>query len=245
MQLLHYKSQDQSTKKIANAESLAAHYITEHRSNWEPSTVNRKLAAFRAYASFLGLTNFLSTYRAPTAAKAQPHPLPGGLNDIVAMIEATNKEQYKCLIVLCGLVGCRVSEALKVRPSHIDLEYMQIKIYGKGDKHRIVPMAASVFQYLIFRIAATTPTNDRLVNLEDRAARRAVTRVGRKALGRDVASHDLRMTFGTCAYAKCGDLRVVQELMGHASSSTTEGYTGVSESDMRDAVDLLKEDSDD
>lgn len=239
--LLLFLDEHQSTLKIGSLESLAAHYITENRGSWEPSTVNRKLAAFRAFASYMGHQGFLNSYRSPTVAKGQPHPLPGGIADVVEMIETARKLQHKCLITLCGLMGCRVSEALKVRPSHVDLESMMLKVYGKGDKHRFVPMADSVFAYLSTSIALNCVSNERLVPLEDRAARRAITRIGQRAIGRDVASHDLRMTFGTYAFDKCRNLRTVQELMGHASSTTTEGYTGVTEGQLRDAADLLGE----
>lgn len=222
-------------------EALAASYLNTYRHQWETSTVGRKVASLRKFGAVLGDRNFLSDYRAPSPAKGQAHPLPEGPAGVLRMAEAATKPHHRALVVLCGMMGLRCSEARAVRPSHFDWENRRLRIRGKGDKTRWVPVSSYVIEYIGTYILQCMPDNRRLVPINDRSSRKAISRIGEKALGHDVASHDLRHTFGTYIYASSNDLRLTQELMGHASSATTEGYTGVSEAKMREAVQFFDE----
>lgn len=144
------------------------------------------------------------------------------------MITACNNERHAALIALCGLVGLRISEALAVRPSHFDLHKMQLVVLGKGDKERIVPISPEAWEVLQYPTTrAFCNGNALVVGMQDRAARAMVTRVAKAAkLQRRVSSHDLRATFATEVYNKTLDQRLVQILLGHASSATTEIYVG-------------------
>ena len=157
-----------------------------------------------------------------------------------ALIEAAQTQQYKALIALCGLCGCRVAEALAIRPCDFDLTEMILTIRGKGEKERKVPISTSAWSALQWSVAQAYVTGGgEVVGLKDRFARRLITTLGKQAgLMRPIASHDLRMTFGTCVYDKTLDIRLTQELLGHGSVSTTEGYTGIAQDKMRGAVEL-------
>jgi site-specific recombinase XerD len=79
-----------------------------------------------------------------------------------------------------------------------------------------------------------------VVGLKDRFARRVITELGVRAkLERHTSSHDLRATFATAVYDHTLDQRVVQELLGHSSGTTTEIYIGRSNDQMRKAVEGL------
>jgi site-specific recombinase XerD len=148
---------------------------------------------------------------------------------VLAMYDAARSPEHKALIVLCGMLGLRVSEARSITLDSFNDDLSVLTIRGKGDKTRIIPLSDKVREYLRPAIIqAGYTTSGRLVPLQDRTARQAITRMGRRAgLSASVSSHDLRMTFGTAAYHNSGDLRAVQELLGHASSATTELYTHV------------------
>jgi site-specific recombinase XerD len=156
------------------------------------------------------------------------------------MIEASRSHQHRALVALCGLCGLRVAEAISVKLSDIDTKEMVLFVHGKGDKKRWVPLSDKAWRYLAPAAAeAMIARRARVVTMADRTAREVITRLAVEAgLTRHVSSHDLRATFGTAAYAKTKDLRAVQDLLGHASSKTTETYTGVSERAMRDAADI-------
>lgn len=157
------------------------------------------------------------------------------------MMDGARTAEQKALCVLIGLLGLRVSEALGCEFDHFDLNNMTLTVRGKGDKTRTIPVSDEVWEHLIDRVAELRRSRtERFVTYTDRGARKALTVLGEKVgLTRHVSSHDLRATFATAAYDKSLDLRAVQELLGHASSQTTEVYTGVQMLTMREAAKVL------
>jgi integrase len=181
-----------------------------------------------------------SDYTAPQPAPTQPHPIPEGIDGIKRLIRACGRnEKHRVLIALCGLIGCRVAEALSIGPKDFDLHAMTLKIRGKGDKERVVPVSSAAWEVLQIPVTrAILDNKDRLLDFNDRYARRVVTELGQKAgLQRHISSHDLRATFATAVYDNTLDQRVTQILLGHANGKTTEGYIGRSQEQMKGAVE--------
>lgn len=210
-----------------------------NRKKVAPKTTGRRLTSLRSFARWAGYSNVLSDYAAPTPAKGVPHPLPEGLEGIRKMIDVATNNRQKALIALCGYCGCRVAEALSIQPKDFDFSEMNLTIRGKGDKTRVVPVSSLAWEVLAVPVTHAFVYGGTVVGLKDRYARRVITDLGVKAgLKRHISSHDLRATFATAVYDKTLDLRLVQELLGHASSHQTELYTGVSMDNMRKAVEL-------
>lgn len=206
---------------------------------WSPKTVQRKVTAVRSFSKWAGMPAMMD-YSSPTAPRAQPHPLPEGIEGVVAMINATGDPRAVALIALCGLAGLRVNEARTLRSCDISILDKTIKVRGKGDKTRIVPLSNACLFYIMPAWCEAEVSGTTLVEMGDRNARRVVTGAGEKAgLERRVSSHDLRSTFATAAYNKSKDIRAVQELLGHADINTTEGYIGVTMDKMREAGELV------
>ena len=156
------------------------------------------------------------------------------------MIEQTRNIEQEALVALGGFMGLRVSESLGFCTHHLDLDSMLATIRGKGDKTRVIPVSSQAWTHIApaYAMAMSKPDH-RLVSYQDRFARQIITNLARRAnLKREVTSHDLRATFATAAYDKTRDIRAVQELLGHASSETTEIYTGVLMENLRKAVDF-------
>lgn len=224
-------------------DSLLKQYLNQHRDKMAPRTMARKMSAFRAMAKWQG-DLILKDYKAPKAAPALPHPIPEGIPGVLDMLNATENPEYRAFVALCGLGGLRAAEALAQTPSCIDpMGDQLISVFGKGMKYRNVPLTKTAWHYIepawTASCAKDQTGDSRLMNMCDRTARDVVSRLGRAAaLSRHVVSHDLRATFATAAYDKTGDLRAVQELLGHASSDTTEIYTGISMAKMRAAAEV-------
>jgi site-specific recombinase XerD len=222
----------------------ASSYLNELRAKQAPATIRRKMSALRALATAAGESEMLARYRAPRIGPRPPHPLPEGMAGVRTMAEGATRRDHQVLVVLGGMMGLRVGESLSVRAGDVFTRGSDVwlLVRGKGDKTRSVPVPPEALDYLAPVWAEATlrglaEGDDRLIVLRDeRAARRAVTRLGQRVLGHAVATHDLRATFATAAYSACRDLRSVQELLGHASSTTTEGYTGVSFEAMKAAA---------
>jgi len=221
-------------------ETCAQAWLNLHRRVWGAKTTQRRRTALRSFAGFAGMPEVLLDYRAPSAARPVPHPMPEGAEGVIRMVEAAHGAQHRALVALCGLCGLRVHEAIAVRVADVDTRDMTLVVRGKGDRRRVVPISATAWRYIGDAVAeAVLAHRAHLVPLADRTARDVITRLAKRAgLARHVSSHDLRATFGTAAYAKSKNLRAVQDLLGHATSRTTEIYTGVAERDMRDAADI-------
>jgi site-specific recombinase XerD len=225
--------------------SAAEAFITDLRDDPEASSASvlRYMSALRSYWKFASRTDPTVTqpfvdYRGPRSHKMTAHPLPGMMADVDAMIRSTYRPHHKILIALCGYAGCRVSEARSITRRSLFQDHQGhwwLGIYGKGGTYREVPVMDRLFDLL--DDAPPGDPDEPYVPINDRAARAAITNIGQRArISRPVASHDLRHTFGSWVYGQTKDLRVTQELLGHADSRTTQGYTYIEQERKRAAV---------
>ncbi len=214
-----------------------------------PRTLGRQLAALRNFARYLDKSGLA---RAPAfhvvRAPRQPRALPRALSiaDALALIEAVEMEAAQPWIVardravLMLLYGCglRIAEALAVTAAEAPVDGRNaLRVAGKGGKVRIVPVLPAVSEaiarYLhlcpyspapgepVFRGARGGPLQPAIVQKAVRLLRSALR------LDDRTTPHALRHSFATHLMARGGDLRTIQELLGHASLSTTQGYTKV------------------
>jgi integrase/recombinase XerD len=152
--------------------------------------------------------------------------------------------------ILEVLYGCglRVSEACALRISHVYLDEGFVRVIGKGNKERIVPMgemARSAFgDYLAVRPAASAPAYDDISFLNRFGApmsrvamfnivKRQATLAG---IRKNISPHTFRHSFATHLIENGADLRIVQEMLGHESILTTEIYTHIDSSTWQAAV---------
>ncbi|QYO76708.1 tyrosine recombinase XerC [Devosia salina] len=206
----------------------------------------RVLSALKSFFSFLEregtlATEALNVIRTPKV----PHSLPKALTVVEAKrtIDATNELEDRpwvaardmAVISLCYGAGLRISEALAL--TRADLETDTLRVTGKGGKVRMVPLIAAVRQtidtYLelapfklgaddnLFRGVRGGVLSPRLIQLRMAQLRSAL------GLPPSATPHALRHSFATHLLGKGGDLRAIQELLGHASLSTTQIYTAV------------------
>ena len=220
---------------LTEFESRAAHYLTAIKPDVSPKTLNRKLGTFRGFGQRNGFPECLEGYRGPTPPRAIPNPIKGGVESMVKLYEEACKDnkQLGALVALCGFQGLRIHEALGVTVHDFDFENRTLTVHGKGDKTRVIPVFDKPFQMLVGAYVEAVNGDGRLINYSNRGARKAIKRIGQRAGLGDISSHQLRSTFGTEGYRKTKDLRMVQDLLGHASSQTTEVYTHVDMDSMR------------
>lgn len=185
---------------------------------------------------------------APATARSLPHPLP--VEDVTRLIEATGHEgpaglRDRAALELLYGAGLRISEAIGVDVDDLDTGERLVRVRGKGDRERIVPFgepAARSLEAWLVRGRATLPVRGPavLVNLRGgRLSRQGLWRVVRDAAERAgldgrVTPHTLRHSFATHLLDGGADVREVQELLGHASVTTTQIYTLVSRGAMHE-----------
>jgi integrase/recombinase XerC len=209
------------------------------------STIGRKVAAVRSFMRHLLRTGVLAANPAelvtsPRREKKLPHHL--GIDEITALVTAPSGGGHLVLrdaAILETLYSCglRVSELTSLDRRDLDLEERLVRVQGKGGKERIVPVGGyagrAIRAYLETR-GEVPPTAPLFLNARGgRLTRRGVALVVdrhmlRIAAMRKVSPHSLRHTFATHLLESGADLRGIQELLGHASLSTTQKYTHVS-----------------
>ncbi|MCX5514443.1 recombinase XerC [Kaistia algarum] len=214
-----------------------------------PRTLARGLAGIRSFIAFLerdGLVNGAAfrAMRSPRQPKTLPRPL--SASDALRVVdrdEQLDEEPWvaarnAAVLALLYGSGLRISEALSLRGAEAPpAEGGVLRVTGKGGKTRLVPVlpvvGAAVADYL--RLAPFVPKPDgplflgvRGGPLKPRLIQLAMARMrGALGLPDSATPHALRHSFATHLLGNGGDLRAIQELLGHASLSTTQVYTAV------------------
>ena len=246
-------ARDLASVTPAELRAFLAHRRSDNGGALSPRSLSQNLSAVRAFHRWLdrrqGITNAaIALVRGPRVKPSMPRPV--GIDQARGLLTEADHgdgepwERARDTAVLCLLYGCglRISEALSLTGADVPLGET-LRILGKGGKTRIVPVmpqvAATVAAY-----AALCPfpvTQDQPLFRAKRGGAlgpRPVqammsTMRGRLGLPDSATPHALRHSFATHLLGAGADLRSIQELLGHASLSTTQKYTAV------DAAGLL------
>lgn len=234
-------------------------YIRDLRTRgFAPTSVERKVAALKGFHKFLvreGITDNHPTARVPLPK------VPERLPDVISIEDAdrllgqpfedgpVGLRDRALLEVLYGC-GMRVSEAVSLETTDVDLEDGFLRVFGKGSKERLVPIGGMAERALdaylrtgrpSLRPKASTRPLDSAVFLNARGGRLSRQSVFRivKARGALVGldglhPHTLRHSFATHLLEGGADLRALQEMLGHADISTTQVYTHVDRRHVRE-----------
>ena len=210
----------------------------------------RSLAGVRSFAGYLerngkGKVGALTAVRSPKLPKSLPKPLPASAARQMTDADLRAGEDRETWVlardaaVLGLLYGCglRISEALGLERRDIEGKRDVITVTGKGNKTRMVPLLPQVGNLVATYVAICPydlPADGPLFvgvkggPLSPRIIQLAVARLrGALGLPDSATPHALRHSFATHLLARGGDLRAIQELLGHASLSTTQVYTEV------------------
>src|SRR5438067_1605258 len=227
------------------------HYLAELRAaGLSPSTIARRVAAIRTFfrhQALLGVRN--DNPAAELDLPRRRRTLPRTLSPAEAerLVEAANGTtprvlRDRALVELLYGAGLRVSEAVGLNRSSVDLEARLVRCIGKGSKERVVPIGRQAAQALRRYLARGRPYLDsrHRPELFLNAKGGGLTRAGVFLILRQLATkaslepervhpHLLRHSFATHLLEGGADLRSVQEMLGHADLATTELYTHVSD----------------
>ncbi len=230
-----------------------------HRRNdgLKSRSLARALSSLRSLFRFLdrgGIVSnvALTALRSPKIPHAIPKPLsPRAARDLIDGAREASTEPWiaaRDAAVLTLLYGCglRIAEALSLDRREAPLRDT-LRVVGKGGKERLVPVlpvareAVEIYLRLCpFGLAANDPlfVGARGLRLDPRIVRETVIRLRRRlGLAETATPHALRHSFATHLLAGGGDLRSIQELLGHASLSTTQMYTEVDSRRLLDIYD--------
>ena len=232
-------------------EDLVAQYVADLRGRGlADATVARKVASLRGLHRFLvieGLRPDDPTGLLDSPRRPDPFPKALTIDETIALVEAPGAEtpaarRDSALLEFMYATGARVSETVGVDLGHLDLDERLVRVTGKGSKQRVVPVGSKA----VSAIHAWLPDRLRLISRKQpgdplflslrgrRLSRQAVFDIVKKTADkadiepRKVSPHVLRHSAATHMVEAGADLRTVQEMLGHATISTTQVYTRVS-----------------
>jgi integrase/recombinase XerC len=203
----------------------------------------RMLSAWRAYYRFVRARDRTvdadpcAGLKAPKSPKSLPaalspeeamHLLQGAAEDVASLCD-------RALFELAYSSGLRLSELAQLDVDRVDLVQGEVRVWGKGAKERVVPVGAAARAAIAAWLAQREPVpgdDDALFvgargrRLSARTIQRRLAATARKqGLSRHVHPHMLRHSFASHVLQSSGDLRAVQEMLGHASIASTQVYT--------------------
>lgn len=233
--------------------------------NNSPLTRNRKLYSIRSFLKYIVKLNYLTTNPADqidsSKTETRSEPIYMKLEEAkkylrsVEFVAGPYFERDIAIIKMFLYAGLRVSELVGLNLTDLDFEDNSIKIFGKGNKERYIPLHIDIIEAILDYL----PHRDQ-IELKDVDAEKALfrSRIGTRLTPRaiqqmvkkyakhskiraadKITPHKLRHTFATMLYQQTKDLRIVQDLLGHSDISTTQIYTHTDKENRKDAVDQM------
>ena len=218
-----------------------------NKKNMKPSSIARKLSSVKRFFDYLiesgqQKENPLKSFSAPKIARYHPDYL--SAREIERIINSIGSEKLadfrnRAIIELLYGCGLRISELLELKITDIEFEAGFVKVLGKGNKQRLVPLgefaSVAVRNYWEQREVQNNKINYKFVITNRIGAK--FSRVGlwkqihaliiKSGVSKKVTPHTFRHSFATHLLEGGADLRIVQEMLGHADISTTQIYTSI------------------
>ena len=237
-----------STKKINAWDEIKPHHVRTYASQifidgLGARSIQRKLSAIRSFMNYLVRENLLITnpadgVKTPKAAKKLPGVLDVDQINQLLNIKSTEPISLrdKAIMELLYSSGLRLAELVALNPIDLNIQDKSLTVIGKGNKKRMLPIGSKAINaikaWIKVRSQIAAPDEEALFvgNRGNRLSRRSIqSRINhwakKNGLAQDVYPHLLRHSFATHLLEASGDLRAVQELLGHKDISTTQVYT--------------------
>jgi integrase/recombinase XerC len=236
-------------------------YVYSLNNKNKSSSVARKLSTLRTFFKFLEQESLIGQNPMGSIAmpKQEQHiPVFLSVDEVFALLESPGAEETfgardRAMFELLYSTGMRVSELVACNMANLDFDIEMVRVRGKGNRERVVPIGKPAIKalrdYFVQREVQLKNRlqqgkkfdgeavflNSRGSRLTTRSVERLIAAYGRKAgIDKPVTPHVLRHSFATHLLEMGADMRSVQELLGHASLSTTQKYTHL------DMVHLMK-----
>lgn len=241
-------------------QQLIAYLVRLKQKGRAASTVARKLASIKAFYRFLTAERYIRRNPAEVleaASRGLHLPKVLSVQEVERLLDEPNLgtlDGYrdKTMLELLYATGMRVSELVNVPVKNVDMKMQYVIVMGKGSKERMLPLGRTALHYLEHYLSVVRP--QLLHGKPDAAAELFVTgwggpmtrerfyeiivAYGKSAgISKRVTPHMLRHSFATHLLNNGTDLRIVQELLGHADISTTQIYTHLDVERLREVYD--------
>ena len=251
--LLEFARWCKAKHKIDNPRQVTLSILSEYlagrkRDGLSAASIKLTIVALKIFFRFV--TGKRLVERDPTEALALPRIeryLPETLNELQVeqLLEATNQNvplglRDRAMIELLYASGLRISELANARLEHFNVEERILRVTGKGNKTRLIPVGRKACEALAAYLSMERPKlvkrrTGNEIFLSARGGKLTTARIWQivkkasrqSGLGKNVYPHLLRHSFATHLLGNGADLRIIQEMLGHADISTTQVYTHV------------------
>ena len=246
------------TSPISIAEETLQQFIYEIAKKVNPRSQSRLISGLKGFFNYLIFedyrkTNPLELIEAPKLGRKLPDTLAlEEIDSLINAIDLSSKQGERNRAILETLYGCglRVSELTSLKISDLYFEEGFIKVTGKGDKQRLVPIGPTTEKYInIYRTEVRVhqeidplAKDTVFLNQHGRPLTRAmiftiVKRLAEKAgIRKTISPHTFRHSFATHLLENGADLRAIQQMLGHESITTTEIYTHIDRKHLTEIV---------
>lgn len=244
--------------KDSNRATILEYLNTLQSKGRAVSTISRNLAAIKSFYQYLVREKYIdkdpaANVESPKLEKKLPKILT--ISEVEELLKQPNVStpngiRDKAMLELLYATGIRVSELISLNISDVNLDMGYVKCFGKGSKERIVPLgsiaAKCVQEYLNKGRPKLVRTYDEpalFVNHHgNRLTRQGFWKIIKKYaqeanINKPITPHTLRHSFATHLLENGADLRSVQEMLGHADISTTQIYTQITKSHLKEVYD--------
>ncbi len=254
--IAYLKSQGITALNETNKNNILGFLMQLQKNGRAPATISRRLAAIKSLYRFMHNENMIVSD--PTANLESPrlnHRLPQVLTfeEVEILLNQPQLaypagQRDKAMLELLYATGIRVSELVSLNLEDVNLEMGFIRCFGKGSKERIVPLGSVAVKYVenyleSSRQKLTKNKKEERALFVNQHGRR-LTRQGfwkiikkyarQGKIGKPITPHTLRHSFATHLLENGADLRSVQEMLGHADITTTQIYTHLTKSRIKD-----------
>lgn len=256
--LFFWEESKKKNEKISMQDALGNFLVHMFHNKIDKSTIARKISCFKSFERFVLLQNIklkLNLFR-PKLDKKLPIFLT--IDEIFNLLDNIKNEELptnqpfrdKAIFELLYATGIRCSELINIKVSDIDMNNKIIRVMGKGKRERLVLFGekakSKLNDYINIERAKILNhdeyffLNNRMQNLTSRSIQRIIA-MFRKFLKieKKITPHKLRHSFATHMLNQGVDLRIVQELLGHKTLSSTEKYTHVTTTELSELCDNL------
>lgn len=247
-------------KNINNVEEITIltvdNYLNSLTKEYSSNSINRVLASVRSFHKFISLNH--ESIKDPTlyihTHKHNEHlPIYASVQDLKVLFDSFSNSDidiyHKTILLTLYSCGLRVSELCSLKRNDVHLSEKIIKVTGKGDKERIIPIVDACVQQmeLYLNLVRKNWQKKTLPNFFINQYGRVLTRqyvhnlIKKKCeeckLNPDLSAHSFRHSFASHLLDGNADLRIVQELLGHSDIQTTQIYTHIQNKRLVNAYD--------
>lgn len=250
--------QDSEDVGKVTRDKISSYLYQLRKKNCRPATLARRVASLKTFFRFLCLERILQkdpteTLETPKQAKKLPKVM--SVEEVDRLLkepqEATAAAlRDKAMLELLYAAGMRVSELVGLDLANLDLDIGFVRCIGKGSKERIIPLGSHAIHWMKAylsraraELCGARATNAVFLNSRgNRLTRQGFWKIIKKhaklrGINKDITPHTLRHSFATHLLSNGADLRSVQELLGHADVATTQVYTHLTKSRLKEVYE--------